>query len=584
MLCAFAAYWEVRAELPDSNQNKEQVNRSGSEINQVKSKYIRSIKIVIRDVFDEQNLSFPYRAANRIKVNTKEDIVRRELLIKEGDKYDSFRIQESGRNLRSLPFLREIEIVELPEGDAVDVLVRVQDVWTLYPVLSLSSGSGTSKQSAGILEGNLFGYGKRIEGIVAEDEGRRKYELVFDDRRFFDTLQRFTVGHFERSDGRESVISWGRPFRSLVDKAGWFTNISVFNLIGRQFFAGDERFVYRQKHVGAFGGYTVSSGSPSELLSRVTIGYQFSNDHFSEATESDFQDINLSPSDLPENGGELASDRRFSGPAFSYQLIRPDFFSSNYVDRFDRVEDFNLGNEFLASTHISPRVLGSLNDALILKLTNTAGKRLGSGRFIRGQIGGSARLETGSVRHIILRGHGRYYDVMGPQYVNGIYLGQHTLAGAALFESGYHLDNDTEFILGASNGLRGYQDRTLTGDHRISFNFENRVHMVDQIAKLVSLGAATFVDVGTVARDNLSDIAKSGFYANVGVGLRLGLVRSSNGTVVRIDLAFPLRDGPDGSGRFEPRLLFTTGQFFSASFRSDAPGLQAPAVSAGFEN
>jgi outer membrane protein assembly factor BamA len=544
---------------------------------------IRNIRIIIRDVFDEKDAALLYRAANSLKVNTKEDIVKRELLFKEGDLYDSFVIQESGRNLRSLPFLREIDIVEIPDGEYVDVVVSVQDTWTLFPIIGLSSGGGTDRKSIGVVEGNFLGYGKRIEGLVAEDEGRRKYEAVLDDRRFLGTLQRFTVGHFERSDGRESVLSWGRPFRSLVDDSGWFSNVQSSDLVGRMFESGDERFIFRHKRVHAIGGYTISTGSPSELLRRFTFGYSFTNEEFSDADRSDFSSIGLDPSDLHPRGGMLADDRRFSGPVFSYQRIRPDFISLNYVDFFDRYEDYNLGNEFIANMHISPKALGSMHDGVNVRLSNTAGHRLGSAEFVRGLVGASARFQQDSVRHILLSAQGRYYNVLGPQYLGGVFLGQHTLAAGSLFESGYSMDPDMEFILGAGNGLRGYRDRAFTGAHKFSLNLEDRFHLIDEVAKLVSIGGAFFADAGSIGRNNLSDMAKNGFYANVGVGLRLGLVRSSGGTVVRVDLAFPLRNGPDGSGRFEPQLLITTGQLFRAALRSDAAGLQAPAVSAGFQ-
>ncbi len=554
-----------------------------SEASAEETRSIRNIRIIVRDIFDEKDIGLPYRAANSIKVNTKEDIVKRELLFKEGDVYDPFVIQESGRNLRSLPFLREIDIIEVPDGEYVDVVVSVQDTWTLFPIISLSSGGGVDKKAAGIVEGNFLGYGKRVEGLVSDDEGRRTYEVVLDDRRLFGTLQRFTVGHFERSDGRESVLSWGRPFRSLVDESGWFTDFQSSDLVGRMFEAGDERFIFRHKRLSAMGGYTISAGSPSELLRRFTFGYRFTNEEFSDAEDSDYSSINIDPSDLHPRGGVLAEDRRFSGPVFSYQRIKPDFISLNYVDFFDRYEDYNLGNEFIANMHVSPKLLGSMRDGINVRVSNSAGHRLGASKFVRGLMSASMRFQQDSVRQIILSAQGRYYNVLGPQYLGGVFLGQHTLAAGTLFESGYSLDRDMEFMLGAGSGLRGYKDRAFTGAHKFSLNLEDRFHLIDEVAKLVSVGGAVFTDVGAIGRDHLSDMTKNGFYANVGVGLRLGLVRSSGGTVVRVDLAFPLRDGPDGSGRFEPQLLITTGQLFRAVLRSDALGLQTPAISSGFQ-
>ncbi len=83
------------------------------------------------------------------------------------------------------------------------------------------------------------------------------------------------------------------------------------------------------------GGYTLAAGDPTKLLNRLTFGYSFQRNDFSEATEEDFEDIGLNMSDLPIGDGNLADDRRFSGPVFSWQLINPEFISLNYIDFFD---------------------------------------------------------------------------------------------------------------------------------------------------------------------------------------------------------------------------------------------------------
>lgn len=546
-------------------------------------KTIRSIKIIVRDVFDEKEENgLIYRTANILKINTAEDIIKRELLFQEGDTYNKFNIAESGRNLRSLPFLRNITITEIVDGDFVDITVGVQDTWTLFPVIGLSSGGGTQKQSIGVTEGNLAGYGKRLELLFAEDENRRKYEAVWDDRRFLGSLQRFTLGHFERSDGRSSVVSWGLPFRSLVNKHAWFVEADSSDLIGRMFRNGDERYIFRQKSSSLMGGYTIAAGEPTELLNRLTLGYSFTDDMFSEATDSDYDDIGLDRTDVPTNDGTLASDRRFSGPVFSWQMIQPKFISLNYVDFFDRVQDFNLGNELVANLHISPEIIGSKTDALILRLSDSDGLKITPHEFIRGQVGFSTRIERDTLQTAVLSLNARYYNVTGPQYLYGQYVGQHTLAAAFSLDSGHNLDNDREFLLGASNGLRGYEDRTFTGSHRFNLNLEDRTHLVDDVLKLFNVGTALFADVGTTSDENLKHLVTEKVYANVGIGLRLGLTRSTGGTVVRIDLAVPLMEGPDGTSKFEPRLLFTTGQMFSGFLRSDAPGLTTPSISAGF--
>ena len=70
---------------------------------------------------------------------------------------------------------------------------------------------------------------------------------------------------------------------------------------------------------------------------------------------------------------------------------------------------------------------------------------------------------------------------------------------------------------------------------------------------------------------------------DAGVGLRLGFPRSSGGRIARIDLAFPLRDGPDGSRAFEIRATFAGGTLFNSHLRSETSSPEQANVSIGFD-
>lgn len=565
-VCVVAAYG---AETP-AVENTEQVQR------------VRSIRIEVREIFDESDLGFFYRTLNALKVSTREEVVRRELLFKEGDVFDPFLIEESERNLRSLPFLRRVSITPVHDGEYVDLLVSVQDTWTLYPFLSFSSGGGTSKQAIGLTEGNLLGYGKRLEVLYADDEGRDKIEAVWDDRRVLNTYNRLTVGHFQRSDGPRSVGSLGRPFRSLTDPYAWSINGDYFDLVGKLWEAGDERFIYRQRHSFVAGGYTWSRGDPEVLVRRYTLGYDYTRDDFKMADEDDFEDVDVDPESVSRDPALLADDRRFSGPLVSFQQLEPDFLSINFVDRFDRVEDFNLGHDINLSFHMAPEALDSLRDTLLVKTSASDGWRTTATSFLRGELGGSFRADEDGANNILVSLQLKYFNILGSKFLGDIYIGKHTLATSLTADHGEKLDKDIELLLGASNGLRGYEDRTFAGDQRLIVNLEDRFHIVEDVYRLVSIGGAVFLDAGGTSRNGIGDIIKDRLYADVGFGLRLGLTRSSGGAVLRLDVAYPLRDGPDGSSRFEPRVLLSSGQAFSARLRSESLRSQAARISAGF--
>jgi outer membrane protein assembly factor BamA len=543
---------------------------------------IRRIEIKVREIFDESGVELFYRATNALKIQTKENIVRRELLFKEGDTFDPFLIEESERNLRNLSFLREAKISLVEDGEWVDLVVQVQDTWTLFPFLAFNSGGGTSRSGVGIAENNLLGYGKKTELLYAKDEGRQKIEAIWQDPRLFGSYQQLTAAHFQRSDGDRTFLSYGRPFRSVIEQYAWSSQADAFDLVGRLFAAGEERYIFRQKQRYLQGGFTTSYGDPKHLRRRYNFGYIFEDQDFSQAEKEDFEDIELEFNPRLNNSELLPADRRFSGPVFGYQQITQNFISTNYIDRFQRVEDYNLGNEFNFSFQVAPEFFDSIRDTALINFGDSQGIKFSDTAFLRAGISGAFRTDEQGIDNAILKAELKFYKICGNSNPQDLfYFGRHTIAANLSLDLGEDLDRDFEFILGANNGLRGYADRSFTGDHRIVLNLEDRMHFVDEVLRLVSVGGVVFFDAGGVSRESLGDILKDNLYADFGLGLRFGLTRSSGGSVVRVDLAFPLRDGTDDNKKLDPQLLISTGQAFS-SFLSAERISNAPRTGAGY--
>jgi hypothetical protein len=107
--------------------------------------------------------------------------------------------------------------------------------------------------------------------------------------------------------------------------------------------------------------------------------------------------------------------------------------------------------------------------------------------------------------------------------------------------------------------------------------------LADDVFQLVSLGTAAFIDVGAANSNSIAELFSEDVYSDVGFGLRFCFPRSSGGGVVRIDVAVPLRDGPDGSKAGEPRIIFAAGQLFNARLRSEIIGAENAAANIGFD-
>ena len=536
---------------------------------QYEGKIVRSISIKVRDIFDEDNLSAPYRLVNSAKITTKEQVVRRELNYTEGDTFDTFLVRESERNLREIAFVREVETTVTVDGHYADILITVQDTWTLIPQFAVSSGDGRERRTFGIAESNLLGYGKRLELLYQEDEGQESLSAIWDDRRVWGTYHSALFGIFDRNDGDRAFAVFGRPFRTIIQKYAWQVLADAGDTIGRLFQNGDERFIFRRDNLELGANFTVASGKKEIARKRYTFGYTYYQDDFAEAKDSDFEDINLDPDTVSRDPALIAENRRYSGPTFRFSRVETDFISLRYIDRFERVEDFNLGAVYTGSLVVAPEALGSNDNYLIFSALTTQGHRFSRYSFARGEASVSGRYQPEGFENILARLEFNYFSAFDPSFYSSIYLGRHTIATQLLAEYGHDFDRNRELLLGGDNGLRGYDARTFTGDKRFVVNLEDRVHLVDDVFKFLSLGAAAFVDGGGTTSGSFDEIFTDNFYSDVGLGLRIGFPRSSRGRVVRVDVAFPLRDGPDGSDALEFRVIFSGGQLFNSLLQGD---------------
>ncbi len=561
-------------------------------------KYIRSIKIKVGEIFEEKAGMF-YSVANSLKISTRESVIRTEILFKEGDPYDPYLIRQTARNLRLQRYLRDIKVIPTFDGDAVDVTVSARDAWTLIPYLSYSSGTGQNNRGIGITEGNVAGTAARVDTRYQEQESRKSYGVNYYDPQFLGTRKNLQLGAADRSDGRVYHAGAALPFRSLMQRDAWSLDYSKQDTIGRLFNAGTESYIFRQRlddfsALYTFAGpsqfpaaaddpYTGIYKGQTVLSQRYSVGYSYQGADFSQADLQDYEDLNLDPTKVSNNPADLPSNRRFSGPTVQYQNINPQFISMNYIDRFDRVEDYNLGDESLVSGQFSPRSLGSLDNSFIFNGNRSKGWRYSEKSFLRGEVGGATRLDQTNLANTLLRAEAKYYNVMGDWFVGDRFLGRHTFASQFFLDFGEKLDKDRQLTIGADNALRGYETNSFEGDKRIALNLEERTHLTDDIFQLVSLGTAVFLDVGGATRDDLYALVSDDLYGDVGFGFRFCFPRASGGGVVRMDIAVPLRDGPDGSKAGEPRVIFAAGQLFGARLRSDLVGAENAAAGIGFD-
>jgi hypothetical protein len=505
------------------------------------------------DVFDPQVPGedwWPFRVANKIHWVTREDIVRRELLFKEGELWDPLKALESERNLRANGSFRRAVVDPAPQAPngPVDVYVRTQDAWTTNPKLSFGTEGGRTFYSYGLEENNVFGYGKTLGFSRSKNGDDHSDSFVVGDPRFLGTRLRLGASFSDSSDGDSSGLFLTRPFYSLESEnavsASWNRSLSD----GQVLRDGEEFSQHRIRSRQAEGSIGQRLNDDRAVIHRWELGWYSEKRAYEAKPET-------KPALLP-------ADQEYSGPTAGWSWVQPRYVKEAYIDRMEIVEDFNLGNEFELRAGFMPTETGSDRERWLWSAQDQQGVQFGPGRFALGALMTSGRAAGGRWDNALFSASGNlFWKTEAP--------GQQTLVAHVEGVTGRFLDRDSQVTLGGNSGLRGYKNDSFTGGKAVLFNVEDRFFIPGEFLHLMRFGGVLFFDSGTVIPEG-GNFALERFKSDVGLGLRIGSTRSRGGAVGRVDIAYALNGGPGGSRWV---LTIQAGQAFSL-FNSSARGVR----------
>lgn len=501
---------------------------------------IRHIRINPQPIFDERipgERAGLMRLANRLHVETRDEVIRAQLLFKPGDRYSPRVLRESERNLRKLRFLREpvISMVAVDSGQ-VDIEVRTLDVWTLSPTVEFSRSGGNNRTSLGIQDFNFLGYGKTIEISHKSDRDRSSNVLAYNDPNLAFSRWRLDLEVSDNSDGHDYLIAAERPFFALDTENSYGISLRDTDAVARRYALGEEVDVYRRRQtlMDAFVGR--SQGLIAGWSQRHSFGLRLDDSRFD-----------------PQSPGPVAADppedRDLAYPYYRFEAIEDDFGTTTNRDMIGRTEDEAYGKRYLLELGFASRSLGSDRDAALVRAELSDGYHLSERQSAFASAALSTRLEHGNWVDILLATKLRYFYRQSESSV--------FYAGLSI-DLGNKLDGDHDLLLGGDNGLRAYPIAFQTGEKRALLTLEQRYFTDWEVYRTLAVGAAVFVDVGRVWGPGSIDAPQLGTVKDFGVGLRLGNLRSARANVLHVDLAWPV-DDPFNSG---PQLMVETRSTF----------------------
>ena len=511
---AGAAGWANAQKAPESRMPTfAELEAAGARIGE-----IRVLPGNIFDLNDPRENNFFFRLANAIHIQTRPQVIRQALLFESGQPVSVQKIQETERLLRGYDFLYDVDIRPVAVHDGVvDVEVRTRDTWSLDVSASASREGGANKGRISVAEENLLGTGISVGLGYTSDVDRKGTTFNIADPNVFGTRTSASYAYSKNEDGHGQSASLQRPFYELDSR--WAAGFGASESLGTDalYNAGNSVAEYRHRHqiVETFGGW--SAGLVNGWARRYSIGLTHENDVYT------LEPGKTAPERLP-------SDLKVVGPFVRFQLVQDEFRQDMNLNLIGRVEDFAMGIQANAHLGRALESLDSTRDSWIYRTSISNGFDITRDSFMLANAYANGRYAERGENNAI-GALARYYQRRG----------RHVVYYAAL--SGDAVNNPDvpgPLTIGGDNGLRGYPLRYQAGERRVLFTAEARGYTDWYPFRLFRVGAAVFYDTGRAWKGENQNTVNSGWLRDVGFGLRLLSARSSKGTVLHADFAFPI--------------------------------------------
>lgn len=485
---------------------------------------IGRIVIKVDNVFDPDNPQengMAYRAANALHIKSRDNTIRTQLLFKSGDVYNRHALDESARNLRADTYLNEADIQPLQyhaEDNTVDVLVRVHDVWTFDPGISYGRTGGVNHSGVQLAEGNLLGYGKSLSLQSTHDVDRTTLGAAYSDANLLSSRWQLAAAYIHASDGDTNQFTIAHPFFSLDTRWSGSLDGLTQQRIDKRYQQAIVVDQYQTTHESYGGQIGWSDGLQDGWVRRWLTGYRIDRLHYNTA---------------PITGTlQLPQDQHLAYPWVGLSWFEDHYETTRNRDQIGRTEDVYYGRLLYVQVGLSAPTFGSDTQSELLQLTLQDARHIGDYQSLFGSVVMlNGVYQQNKWRNTLVTTTLRYDLRPNPYSLS-----------TAKFTSNYgiHLDPSLPLYLGDDDGLRGYPLHYRSGTHSEVLNVEQRFYSNWQVLRLLTVGAAAFIDIGHIGGSDNAIADGNHILSDVGIGLRFGSIRSSTGEVFHINAAYPL--------------------------------------------
>ncbi|MFQ5431964.1 MAG: BamA/TamA family outer membrane protein [Nitrospinota bacterium] len=467
---------------------------------------IGRITIVRNNIFD---LSKPEesgaigRWGNRLHIITRDKVIRLELLFKEGDPFNADLIEESERNLRKFDFLTDVRIKPVPnhETRTVDVFVSTRDQWSLIIGGTFGGTSENAQTGLDLGEKNLLGEGISLSYTLRHDNGGDTSSYGFRDTTFLDTRYTLDIAHKVLPDEKNYIFLLEKPFYSIDTKTAHGITHNQRNHDG-----GNQ--VFDSLRTNAYYG----------------VSFPFKKKHIIRARAI----VSLGEQKVRQADNSLLIDRdNKAGVSVEFLFDPRKYNKATYIEKFRQVEDIAMGRRITLT--LAPRLksLGSSTSDVFAVVRVTRNYLIGERDYLFTLV--ELRRNDDSFNKQFADFDVRYY-MRWFEYQTILYH----------IQVSYSESETNRFMLGGTNGVRGYKVDEFSGKNQLVLNVEDRIFTyVSMFSGLIEPGFVVFADFGNTWNDETGDKLTE-LHGGAGVGLRLALLKAPGISLIRVDYGYSL--------------------------------------------
>jgi hypothetical protein len=443
---------------PDTIYKRRFASTSDANYKKYIGKRIRKIEIHRLNVFGT-DINYPYlnnpknyeKILNKTHFNTTENIVRKNLLFKEGDAISALKLSDNERLLRELPFIGDARIQVVPISDQeADIIVFTKDIYSLggaYVYRGLSRGSVSVFDKNILGWGHEFGFDAAFDNRAPNSPGFGGHYYANNIRKTFIDLNMF---YFNGLGNETYGFSLSRKLVSSTTKyAGGISFRHMYSTFDLSPIPLPVPYKYNYQDYWISRSFLFNK----ESVSRLIIGTRYINNN-----------VYSHPPILENSFLNLQQDKLYLGSAaLSFQK----YTKTNLLYSYGRTEDVPYG---LLLKLTAGREFNEFKDRTYIGSEASFGNKYGDLGYFYFYSGLSTYINKSKTEQSLLALRLNYFSnlyTMGNfRLRNFVYLS---------YTRGFGRYTNEYLRFSTENGFSGFRNDSLNGNQRLSLSLESVV-------------------------------------------------------------------------------------------------------------